>query len=254
MSAEDKGRFCASCAKTVTDFTRMQDKDIFRVIDNMKGATCGRFRSDQLNRSVFNREPFDLNHSIGKAAAGMALLATLQQNSSAQDIPDSLIADSLRVELPLDTVAETSMDTSGIDSISVVDPAKHTAVPIHAEQFIVTETTMGVLAPIEFMGDICFLPEDFSVFVTLLDPEKKPLGGQVQFADSIKKIIAGKKNKLKIPKSMLENTVEITASAKGFADQKREIPKVPDQKIEIIMQPMLNDARSPRVKQVKGGH
>ncbi len=52
MTNTDKGRFCASCQKCVVDFTTMTDVEIVRYLTQQNGQTCGRFRKEQLNRSL----------------------------------------------------------------------------------------------------------------------------------------------------------------------------------------------------------
>lgn len=52
MTPGQKGRFCASCQKTVVDFTTMNDREIAEFFKTKKGNTCGRFYNDQLNREI----------------------------------------------------------------------------------------------------------------------------------------------------------------------------------------------------------
>lgn len=52
MTQADKGRFCASCQKTVIDFTNMSDRQIAEFFKKPSGSLCGRFQSDQLNRDI----------------------------------------------------------------------------------------------------------------------------------------------------------------------------------------------------------
>lgn len=52
MSAAEKGRFCHSCAKTVTDFSLMTDAEILAYLGSNRGSTCGRFSTDQLDRAI----------------------------------------------------------------------------------------------------------------------------------------------------------------------------------------------------------
>jgi hypothetical protein len=51
MTAVERGRFCRSCQKVVTDFTQMEDGEIIQFLKEGKGH-CGRFRTAQLDRSL----------------------------------------------------------------------------------------------------------------------------------------------------------------------------------------------------------
>lgn len=53
MTPAEKGRFCASCQKTVFDFTQLNDRHLLEVLKTRnKGSHCGRFRAEQLNRRL----------------------------------------------------------------------------------------------------------------------------------------------------------------------------------------------------------
>ncbi len=57
MSPEDKGRFCASCSKTVMDFSSMSDRELAEffkrpALRRAQGSVCGRFTNEQLNRDI----------------------------------------------------------------------------------------------------------------------------------------------------------------------------------------------------------
>ena len=51
MTPSDKGRFCASCQKTVHDFTQSSDRQIAEFLKSHNN-TCGRFNRSQLNRNL----------------------------------------------------------------------------------------------------------------------------------------------------------------------------------------------------------
>jgi len=51
MSVADKGRFCASCQKSVIDFTQSSDRHIAEVFKK-DGDVCGRFLRSQLERDL----------------------------------------------------------------------------------------------------------------------------------------------------------------------------------------------------------
>jgi carboxypeptidase-like protein/type IX secretion system substrate protein len=53
MTNAGRGRFCASCQKTVIDFSNMSDREIALFFKRPStGSVCGRFLEDQLNRDM----------------------------------------------------------------------------------------------------------------------------------------------------------------------------------------------------------
>ncbi|RYZ28433.1 MAG: T9SS type A sorting domain-containing protein [Chitinophagaceae bacterium] len=52
MTQQDKGKFCASCQKTVVDFSTMSDRQIADFFKKPARSVCGRFYSDQLERTI----------------------------------------------------------------------------------------------------------------------------------------------------------------------------------------------------------
>lgn len=51
MTPVEKGRFCASCQKTVLDFTNLSDKEIINLVPK-NDTLCGRINVSQLNRNL----------------------------------------------------------------------------------------------------------------------------------------------------------------------------------------------------------
>jgi hypothetical protein len=51
MNVAEKGRFCASCQKTVYDFTKLSDREILEKINSSQNM-CGRFLKKQLDREL----------------------------------------------------------------------------------------------------------------------------------------------------------------------------------------------------------
>lgn len=52
MTPEGRGRFCASCHKTVIDFSQMSDSQIADFFKKPKESVCGHFSNSQLNRVI----------------------------------------------------------------------------------------------------------------------------------------------------------------------------------------------------------
>jgi hypothetical protein len=51
-TVNDIHRHCASCEKTVVDFSRMSDDELLLYLRHNSGSTCGRFAKHQLNRPM----------------------------------------------------------------------------------------------------------------------------------------------------------------------------------------------------------
>lgn len=52
MTPNDQGRFCASCQKTVVDFSTMDDRELVEFFTQYQGSVCGRLTKDQLDRPL----------------------------------------------------------------------------------------------------------------------------------------------------------------------------------------------------------
>ncbi|GAA4344172.1 carboxypeptidase-like regulatory domain-containing protein [Flaviaesturariibacter amylovorans] len=86
MTPDGSGRFCASCQKTVTDFTAMSDAAIAAYLAQQSGPVCGRLYPDQLNRPMaVPRKPFPgLRHlvTVLLPAFLLSLKSTAQNNGN----------------------------------------------------------------------------------------------------------------------------------------------------------------------------
>lgn len=86
MTAVERGRFCASCQKVVTDFTQMEDTEIIRFLKEGKGH-CGRFNAAQLDRpliaSIENPRYF-VAPIYKKIAASLLIVAAFAEKTFAQ--------------------------------------------------------------------------------------------------------------------------------------------------------------------------
>ena len=83
MSPEEKGRFCHSCSKTVTDFSMMSDYQILKYLSTASGPVCGRFAPDQVNRSI-SRPATPAKKTIWAYLLSMFLPILASSNISAQ--------------------------------------------------------------------------------------------------------------------------------------------------------------------------
>jgi hypothetical protein len=82
MTPESKGRFCSSCDKVVYDMSIMTDNEIIKLVESDK-KICGRFRNDQLNRSIAYTIPFRAKKPSWAIAAsllvGLSLLSCAEE-------------------------------------------------------------------------------------------------------------------------------------------------------------------------------
>jgi hypothetical protein len=76
MTPTEQGRHCASCNKTVIDFSNYTDKELIEFFKKKPGNSCGNFSPYQLNRTLLITEP--QNHSfLYKVFFGTALASWL---------------------------------------------------------------------------------------------------------------------------------------------------------------------------------
>jgi len=95
MTPKEQGRHCASCNKTVIDFTTKTDEQIIKTFET-EGKLCGRFKTQQLNREIVLARK-DRNNYLSIAASGLfAFLALGNQEIYAQRAPKTVQVDSLK--------------------------------------------------------------------------------------------------------------------------------------------------------------
>jgi hypothetical protein len=85
MTPVEKGRFCASCQKTVLDFTHLSDNEIIKVVtknDNL----CARINGSQLNKNLIETKTKS-NYFGYFATTVLAFLGLGTESVIAQEIP-----------------------------------------------------------------------------------------------------------------------------------------------------------------------
>lgn len=83
MTPADKGRFCDACQKNVIDFTHASDREIASALKN--GTACGRFRSNQLERTLII--PNEKNKIWMAAGASAVTLLTIGNHTLSAQTP-----------------------------------------------------------------------------------------------------------------------------------------------------------------------
>ena len=93
FTSTDKGGYCNSCKKEVTDFTKMSDKEILNYFTNQKQNTCGLFLDNQLKtystvNSLINKQK---PNAFISSVFGFSLFSILSfTNSYSQEKPKEL--------------------------------------------------------------------------------------------------------------------------------------------------------------------
>lgn len=81
FAATSTGGFCASCNKSVVDFTNMSDEEILQYALTMPANSCGRFRNQQL-KEYTELDKIGIRPSYTLLKAGLLSLAFLLINKS----------------------------------------------------------------------------------------------------------------------------------------------------------------------------
>jgi hypothetical protein len=85
MTPVEKGRFCASCQKTVLDFTHLSDNEIIKLVSKNDNL-CGRINVSQLNRNLIETKTKS-NYFGYLATSVLAFLGFGTESSVAQEKP-----------------------------------------------------------------------------------------------------------------------------------------------------------------------
>ncbi|WP_329806368.1 carboxypeptidase-like regulatory domain-containing protein [Flavobacterium facile] len=85
MTPVEKGRFCASCQKTVLDFTHLSDNEIINLVAK-NDTLCGRINVSQLNRNLIETKTKS-NYFGYFATSILAFLGLGTESSVAQEKP-----------------------------------------------------------------------------------------------------------------------------------------------------------------------
>lgn len=111
------GRHCAQCNKVVKDFTQMSDTQVYDFVSQNRD-TCGRFKQQQLNRTLLPAPASTYHYKwYGRAAAGTLLMSAF--------LPNTLHAqtkDSTSIPNASTLAVNTSVFSSSVMNGSVVQP------------------------------------------------------------------------------------------------------------------------------------
>ncbi len=107
MTPDEQGRHCVNCSKSVVDFTKFTDKELFDFFVKTKEHVCGRFNSLQLNRTIAIYEPADTS-IFKRIFFGAALTAGVAGTAHSQDMVSN---QTHQVQSPNDTLKKGNQIT-----------------------------------------------------------------------------------------------------------------------------------------------
>jgi len=84
MEPTQRGRFCGSCERDLVDFTKLNDREIQKVIHQTNGDVCGWFRPDQLDRQMVEL-PVASSPAFFKYAASVLLTMAIGNTTAQND-------------------------------------------------------------------------------------------------------------------------------------------------------------------------
>jgi hypothetical protein len=118
MTAVAKGRHCASCQKTVVDFTTMTDSQVAGFFKEAPLNVCGRFYNNQLNRDImWPRPSLPLQRQLLQLSLPAMLLLTSCNQEQQHTIGDTVMVK----EVPVNVVPTMGMVIPNIETIDTVD-------------------------------------------------------------------------------------------------------------------------------------
>ncbi|MHA3787115.1 carboxypeptidase-like regulatory domain-containing protein [Flavobacterium hauense] len=140
MTPEAKGRFCASCQKTVFDFTNSSDREIATILKNTENA-CGRFRTTQLERDLV--VPKEKSTIWIAASAAIVSFLTIGNHTISAQTP---VNTEQRVTETDDIIGKVAPPQKRIITGTVVDSEQF---PISGADVIIKGTGKGVKTDID---------------------------------------------------------------------------------------------------------
>lgn len=102
MTAVERGRFCGSCQKVVTDFTQMEDAEIIQFLKEGQGD-CGRFSTAQLDRPLIpalEQPRYFIVPLYKKIAAGLLFFSAFSSTTFAQQMKAKTTQNEKKVNKP----------------------------------------------------------------------------------------------------------------------------------------------------------
>lgn len=158
MSSTDKGKFCLSCQKTVIDFTHYSDNQLLLFFSHQKTPVCGRFATEQLERSLLDsssKKTLPIAKWIAASIISIPLFSLPKMTTANlkppmyQVLEDSVVNNLVDATVP--SLIVNQSDSSAIKATdSSVEPINFltSIMPIDWDRF--PQTTAGTALPYDF--------------------------------------------------------------------------------------------------------
>ena len=165
MTPVEKGRFCASCQKTVLDFTYLSDNEIINLV-NKNDDLCGRISTSQLNRNLIETKRTS-NYFGYLATSVLAFLGLGTSTIVAQERPVTEQTDLKYLNKATDSVKKITItgvvkDDDGMPLPGVLVTIKNTSIGTQANE----KGTFSIKANLEDILEFSFLGyEDKEVII-----------------------------------------------------------------------------------------
>lgn len=195
MIAEDKGKFCQSCSKSVIDFSQMTQQSIEDYLaSNRDKKICDRFKSSQLATIKINIPQHIIEQQISfhklfllalLITMGTSLLNCSDQNGNSKKIDVVEVVDSLKTKsIP---TSETTNPIDKIDTVSSKLVTKKTIIPPPA----INGEVIKIVGDIAIDDEIVFghIQESFPEFTNTPDSLSKSERKEY-FSKHVSKIIS----------------------------------------------------------------
>lgn len=157
MHPVDRGRFCDSCSKVVKDFSQMTDKEIGIFLKSKPKNACGRFRTNQVNKTYTSQRNIAIpaHKRLIRCVMSVFLIgsAAKEAKSQSQDTllvqSDSLYRDSLALSIesiPSDSINDCTENIVLADTTISVNTPEIVLVNVEWEAMVLEGmTTSGLM-------------------------------------------------------------------------------------------------------------
>ncbi len=150
MTPVEKGRFCASCQKTVLDFTYLSDNEIIKLVSKSDNL-CGRINTSQLNRNLIETKTKS-NYFGYFATSVLAFLGLGTESLAAQEKPVVEQTDLKHLNKDNDSVKKITI--TGVVTDSLVKPFPGVLVTIKNTSIGTQTNEKGTFSMKANLGDV----------------------------------------------------------------------------------------------------